>query len=60
MTDAAKTASQPRWHLAGRLPRRGPGYAWLHPTCMPEMNHARLALAGREVRRLLGFSEATQ
>jgi hypothetical protein len=38
----------------------GAGHAWLHPTCMPEMNQARLALAGREVRRLLGFSEADE
>jgi hypothetical protein len=25
--------------------------------CMPKMNEARLALAARKVRRLLGFSE---
>lgn len=49
-------------HCAGALPvdyrvavLAGPGHAWLHPTCMQEMNEARLALAGREVRRLLGF-----
>lgn len=52
-------------HCAGALPvdyrvavLAGPGHAWLHPTCMQEMNQARLALAGSEVRRLLGFSEA--
>lgn len=51
-------------HCAGALPvdyrvavLAGPGHAWLHPACMPEMNQARLALAGREVRRLLGFSD---
>jgi hypothetical protein len=33
----------------------GAGHAWLHPTCMQEMKEARLALAGREVRGLLGF-----
>ena len=49
-------------HCAGTLPvdyrvavLASPGHAWLHPTCMREMNEARLALAGREVRRLLGF-----
>lgn len=51
-------------HCAAALPvdyrvavLAGPGHAWLHPACMPEMNQARLALAGREVRRLLGFSD---
>ena len=50
-------------HCAGALPvdyrvavLAGPGHAWLHPTCVQAMNQARLALAGREVRRLLGFS----
>ena len=52
-------------HCAGALPvdyrvavLAGAGHAWLHPTCMQEMKEARLALAGREVRGLLGFSEA--
>ncbi len=52
-------------HCAGALPvdyrvavLAGSGHAWLHPTCMPEMNEARLALARREVHRLLGLSEA--
>lgn len=52
-------------HCAGALPvdyrvavLAGAGHAWLHPTCMQEMKEARLALAGRKVRRLLGFSEA--
>lgn len=49
-------------HCAGALPvdyriavPAGPGHAWLHPACMREMNEARLALAGREVRGLLEF-----
>ena len=33
----------------------GPEHAWLHPTCMQEMNQARLALAEKEMRRLLGL-----
>lgn len=50
-------------HCAGALPvddrvavLAGPGHAWLHPTCMHEMNQARIALAESEVRRLLVFS----
>lgn len=52
-------------HCSGALPvdyrfavLAGAGHAWRHPTCMQEVDQARLALAGSEVRRLLGFSEA--
>ena len=50
-------------HCASALPvdyrvavLAGPGHAWLHTACLQEMTQARLALAWREVRRLLGFN----